>query len=230
MKKIVSSVILLLGIPRRVYSSIRKIKLTGFIGGLVFGAIFSLVVNILTVKIQETVDRQRVLESLEREMTYHVLSANHIYSELNRVKSLPLDQQYDPQLTMSLTFKTRVWDSTDASKYLLELDPDTAAMVETYYDVTVRGINELMIGNYEMYKKMYEPCKPFYEYFTGSEPFDISVCRKIAEKSIESHTFVVDSVVDTLDEVKKSFHPTKDRLSTPFLKFLMGSKSVEILK
>lgn len=230
MKKIVTSTKLLLLSTRNLLIKVRNIKFSGFIGGLIFGAIFSLVVNILTVKIQETVDRQRVLESLEREMTYHSLSANHIYSEFNKIKTLPLDQLYDPQLTMSLTFQTRVWDSTDASKYLLELDPDTASMIETYYDVTVRGINELMMGNYDMYKKIYEPCKPFYEYLTGNKPFNTIDCRQIAEKSIETHAYVVDTVVDTLDEVKKSFHPTKDRLASPFLSFLMGNKSVEILK
>lgn len=43
--------------------SLKKGKLSSFLGGLIIGALFSLVVNIITVHVQETITRQIYLEA-----------------------------------------------------------------------------------------------------------------------------------------------------------------------
>jgi hypothetical protein len=84
--------------------------------------------------------------------------------------------------------------------------------------------------NNDNYLQLYKPCEPFYKILTGKEPQNYEYCNKISISSVETHAMVVGAVIDDLDKVKEVFHPTRDRLNNPFLKLLMGSKSVKILE
>ncbi len=75
MKKVFSSLILAVTFPVKL---LKKTKVDNFVGGLIFGAIFSLVVNIVTVQIQETIQKQRILEAVENEILTNTLTANQI--------------------------------------------------------------------------------------------------------------------------------------------------------
>lgn len=72
-KKVWSNIVLLFSFPVKL---LKKSKFDNFVGGLIFGALFSLVVNVATVKIQEDINKQRALEAIEREMIFHTITAN----------------------------------------------------------------------------------------------------------------------------------------------------------
>lgn len=227
MKKIFSSLLLIVLFPFRL---LKKSKIDNFVGGLIVGAVFSLIVNIFTVKTQEIINRQRVLEALEREMTYHVLLANNMYDQASRTNSLDDENFVNDDSIFYKRFQNRVWNTSEAMKYLFELDPKSASEIEIYYDVTIDGVNKLLDKNLETYKKLYEPCEPFYSIITGKDAWDNIMCNKIARDSALATTQSISLVTDSLTEVKKVFHPTHDRLDNFFLKTLMGNQSVEILK
>lgn len=230
MKRIISTVHYLVRLPLGLFQQIKKIKFDTFLGGLIFGAIFSLFVNIMTVKIQGNIDRQRVLEALEREITYHLLDAGNVYSEFNRISEYKGNNPINADLTLSKKFSTRIWDNTEAAKYLLELDPNTASNVEVYYEVTVKSVNNLLQRNLESYIQLHKSCEPFYKLLTNNEPQSIEYCNLVTRDSLQAQAMIVGPIVDNIKTVKELFRPTQKRLQSPFLKLLMGDKSVEILK
>ncbi len=64
MKKVFSNVFLVFVYP---LSFLRKMKVNNFLGGLILGAVISLIVNVATVQIQEKINKQRILEAVENE-------------------------------------------------------------------------------------------------------------------------------------------------------------------
>lgn len=75
MKKVWTSITLLFSYP---FLVLKNTKIDNFVGGLIVGAIFSLIVNIATVKVQEDINKQRALEALEREMIFHTITAKSL--------------------------------------------------------------------------------------------------------------------------------------------------------
>lgn len=79
MKKVFSSLFLVFLLPYRAFKFpikiLKKSKIDNFLGGLIVGALFSLLVNILTIQIQELMQKQRILEAVETEIVTNMLQA-----------------------------------------------------------------------------------------------------------------------------------------------------------
>jgi hypothetical protein len=105
-------------VPLLVFGRLRK---GGFVSGLIFGAVFSLVVNIFTVQIQETIQKQRVLEALENEIVGNMLFASsRIEQNLER-----LDTKERPNIYYSpRSYSREVWGTSEAMKFIVQLDSD----------------------------------------------------------------------------------------------------------
>jgi uncharacterized membrane protein YgaE (UPF0421/DUF939 family) len=72
MKKIIPNTLGTILIPIRL---LKKISRNNFINGLIVGAICSLIVNIITVQVQEELQKQRILEAIENEIMTNMLQS-----------------------------------------------------------------------------------------------------------------------------------------------------------
>jgi hypothetical protein len=126
-------------IPFIVFKILKKTKIDNFVAGVVFGALISLLINIVTVKIQDTVSRQRALEAVERELTYHILDVNAILNQEKLVRQATGSADINIDGVMAKRFSTKVWDNTEIYSYLLEIDPEAASQVEIHYETIVKG-------------------------------------------------------------------------------------------
>ncbi len=212
-------------------AALRKTRLDNFVGGLIFGAIFSLVVNIATVRIQEVINKQRVYEALEREIIFHLIDANGMYSA-NKALDGKFNSDYvyvDNIMTKRLS--TRIWDSAEASRYLFELDQEASSKVEVYYGVTVDSTNRYLQKNYEDFMEAYKGCNDIFDInlMEGTRKSK-EYCNTLARQAAQLQVMTFGSIVNAADEAHKSFHPTKDRLSNYWLKLLLGNQALEVLR
>lgn len=221
---------LILSTPFYFIKKVFRGNLDNFVGGLIFGAVFSLIVNIATVKVQEDLSRQRALESLEREMIYHSLNANNLFKEVNRVNSLPDKQIINEDFVMNVRFDTRVWDSSDVSRYMLEIDPNVGPSVEMYYTIYVFNANRILKENLDAYNKLFEPCRDLYSLTSGKPKQSVEYCNKTTRYFLEAQTTAAALITEGQKNYQSTFHPTRDRLNNPWLRVLLGDKSIEILK
>lgn len=185
----------------------------------------------VTVKVQEDINKQRTLEALEREMAYHLLTVNAItsaYKEASTDKDITYHTTLDNVLSERLD--TRVWENSEISRYLLELDPKTAATVETYYTVMVIPINRQLEFNQQEYKKLTAPCSMFYGMLTGEKRMDREICDTIYRNAVMLQAEIGSIILEQADNNHKMFHPTRDRLNSLWLKMILGDKTVEILR
>lgn len=208
----------------------KRSRWDNFLGGLVIGAIFSLFVNVATVRIQETISKQRALEALEREITYHVLAVKYIQDDVSYLGN-NLDKSFNINNTLAIRFSTKVWDTGEVYKYLLEIDPEIATAVDFYYDTTVVTINRILDDQSKSYANFYASnCKPEIIVARGVSKAKIIECNQIAQIFIRGQSDTAFNIVAQNTKLKENFHPTKDRLNSFWLKLLLGDKSVEILK
>jgi hypothetical protein len=217
-------------IPFIVFKILKKTKIDNFVAGVVFGALISLLINIVTVKIQDTVSRQRALEAVERELTYHILDVNAILNQEKLVRQATGSADINIDGVMAKRFSTKVWDNTEIYSYLLEIDPEAASQVEIHYETIVKGLNRLLEENENYYQELYKPCRPFYSYLSGKTQETTEYCLYIQSKSIESQSTIAYKVLASMDQVKKFYHPTKDRLNNFWMSLLLGNRSVKILE
>ncbi len=224
--RIVSSV------PSYIIGFFRKIKLDNFVGGLIFGAIFSLVVNIFTVQFQESISKQRSLEALEREIAQHLLDSDQVFNELQTIRDTKKNNKlyYYPN-AMYKTLDTAIWDSGESSKYVFELEPSLSAELTTYFSAVVKPQNSLIKDTQEQYKKIYEArCDLVNQFLDPNYIVDNNFCLDVTIKFME----LIDQSYANNDvhasELLDKFHPTQDRLDSKLLKFVLGDKSVEMLK
>ncbi len=221
MKKVFSSLILAITFPVKL---LKKTKIDNFVGGLVFGAIFSLVVNIATVQIQEVIQKQRVLEAIENEIVSNLVRANSTYDA--RVKDIneitPINLYYSPT-----TYSADVWgQSSDAIGYVSQLDPEIQTKVILYYSSTVPHSNYIAQKSMNFINSAIQLC------FTENleyKTLDKIRCETQTLFAYTSDKFGAESISNEGFEVLQVFHPTKDRLNSWFLKLLMGNKSTVIL-
>ena len=208
----------------------KKTKIDNFVGGLIIGAIFSLVINIITVRTHEVITKQRALEAIEREISLHFTSASSILNSAQRVVTASSKSTINIDGDMAIRFSTKVWDNTEVYKYIFEIDPDTSALIDGYYGVVVPYTNRLLEENYSIYKTIYEPCKPFYELISGKKPQSNENCLEIIKGSMSLQARVLNLLVEKQPELRKKFHPTRDRLNSFWLRLLLGDKAVNLLR
>lgn len=217
---------------RKVFSSLLTIKNTlkrakfnNFLGGLIFGAIFSLAVNIVTLQIQEVINQQLYLESLELEIAGHNIDALNRLESINKIS---LDTAIPNIYIEPIPYRTRVWENSDGLRYLVKLDSNIQSEVIPYYDFTVWGQNSIMEKDFEITKDMLAGCY-VNDYESASEAEKL-LCREKYFAYLNRDILAGKNMVEVSSKVLKNFHPTKDRLSNPMLKLLIGDKSVKFLQ
>lgn len=221
MKKVYSSLIQVAVFPIKL---LKKTKIDNFVGGLIFGAIFSLMVNIVTVQVQEAIQRQRILEAVENEILTNTLTANSIASQNQ--------EKINKNETYNLFYGTQrytrdIWtQSSEPLQYIAQLDQDVQISIIGYYSTTVNLTNNLLDHVDQLATKEFDGC------------FDLwnKVDTNKQERCNKSYSMILgferDSALQIAQnglDILKSFHPTQDRLNNWFLKLLMGDKSTLIL-
>jgi hypothetical protein len=222
-KSIFSSPINYLSIVGKKINIFKKLGFNSFVGGLVFGAVFSLIVNMVTVKVQEIIQKQRILESVEFEILNNYLQANNIAAENTK----QIVEKSNPNIfhTISPYFNDLLTQSTEPLQYIAQLDPSIQSQLTTYYSIIVKGQNEMMFKLNDYAEKKLIDC------------YDFSVLEeKEQKKCLNDYYSILDIEADSADYMSKNsfelldtFHPTKDRLNNPILRLFMGNKSVRIL-
>lgn len=218
MKKIINSLLLTLFWPFRL---LKKSKFDNFIGGLVFGAIFSLVVNVVTVQLQEKIQKQHILEAVENEILNNTLRANYI-SQLNYKGN----ETFNPFYTMQRYAKDLWEQSSEPLQYISQLDQQTQIIVTGYYTYTIPANN----GALDRLEKITD------EKLINCTNFDNTLSVAEKEKCTTWNNIKLEIEKSTATEmakqgfaVMKVFHPTQDRLNSLLLKFLMGDKTTRVL-
>jgi hypothetical protein len=205
---------------------VRRIKISGFIAGTIFGAVFSLIVNIVTVQVQEYIQKQRILEAIENEIVTNMLQASDILTYNIDI------QQNNKGINNFHTFKKYyrdLWEqSTEPLQYIAQLEQDPQIKLNTYYAVTIPYENLLQDKLNKMSDKLFDDC--FDKYGKNVIKDNSDECNKEYYLLLELESrSTVKAIYDESIAVLKIFHPTTDRLKSPILRFLMGTKSMRIL-
>lgn len=220
MKKIVNSLLLILTWP---FKFLKRSKFDNFVGGLIFGAVFSLVVNIVTVQIQEEINKQRALEALENEIMINVLQANNIIKTNNEAlqNNKPLNFFY-----YSPTYSVDFWtQSSEPLRYTAQLDQDVQGRIMVLYSSVFKNAN----GNVNRTNNLIEQELP--KCFTNNFVYkqNDNNCVNLEANVRASENLAAELVSQFGNEVLSYFHPTQDRLKSWPLRLLMGTKSTRIL-
>lgn len=201
----------------------KKIRFNNFVSGLIFGAIFSLIVNIITIQIQDLVQKQRVLEALEYEIFDNASQAEATIKENTKIANKEEKVDYYHNF---LKYSNKVWNSNEFLKYGLSIDPQVQTQIHTYYTVSVNFNNEILNKNDKLMENQLNSC--YLNNGTLKRPSEKQCTQAF------NYFFILEAqsakrVFDKSLETLKVFHPTKDRMENPILRFLMGDKSIGAL-
>lgn len=222
MRRIFSNIIPIFTFPLRL---LKKSKIDNFVGGLIFGALFSLFVNIVTVQIQENIKRQRVLEAIEHEIVINTLRANTIIeSDLKMLE----DNKRINYFYVSNRYSYDIWrQSSDAIQYTSQLEQEQQLALIGYYTYRIGSANMLVDKTNEFIRNNMKGCYEDIEIY--DEPKNKEECDFWNSQIIQTEIIAAQGISGGGFEVLEIFHPTKDRLRNPFLKLMMGDKSVTVL-
>ena len=201
----------------------RKIYKGGFVSGLVFGAIFSLAVNVVTIQVQEVVQKQRVFESLEYEIVGHLIQANGtIESSLKKIdqKEIP-NVYYSPR-----RYSREVWGTSEALKYIVQLDPNVQPQITTYYTYLIDGYNDILTKDNNLMEQKLSGCYLDFDILDDQEQ---EKCIHWYQTFLSGEVGIAEKVSEDSYKLLEVFHPTRDRLNNPILKLLIGKKAVGAL-
>ncbi|MDD3678961.1 MAG: hypothetical protein PHT36_01820 [Patescibacteria group bacterium] len=202
---------------------LKKFTKDTFVNGLIFGAIFSLVVNIITIQIQKSIQKQRIYEALENEILTNSIMAAAIMNENDRaIKDSVAPDYYHP----SATYNNDVWGSQEALKYIVQLDPDLQAELFSYYNPFILQVNETGQKDILLTNDALKNCYTEYESLNNLKK---SACQRTYYNFLENESDTASSVHDWSEELLEKFHPTKDRLKNPILRLIMGKKAIGAL-
>jgi hypothetical protein len=203
------------------------LKFDTFVGGLVIGAILSLLVNVATVQLQEMITRQKNLEALEHEIMGHFTnSATIIETYADELKTGTPTNPY----SFSQRYPTTVWDSGEILNHIYSLPSQTQSKISLYYSYVVstqnrkldrleNDVNQLEFAYMSCLFKKELDCPKF------KQDLDAGVAFYMQQKFTTAGLMANES-----NTVLDVFHPTDDRLKNPVLKLFMGDNAIPILK
>ena len=217
MKKVFSSLILVVAWP---FKYLKRFKLDNFVGGLIFGAIFSLIVNVVTVQIQETIQRQRTYEAIEKEILGNLVTASQTLdrNKPNIEKFEPLNMFY-----VSAGYSDDFWSqSSEAISYISQLDVEKQSFLVIYYTNTIRNANLLIAKANKLIDDYTTYCFPI----GGTTPSNrVEECKVKSYVIYSTENLAAESVLQESNKALNVFTPTSDKLNNWFLKFLVGNSS-----
>jgi len=221
MKKIFSTFTIWISSPLKI---LKKLKFDTFLGGLIIGALFSMVVNVVTVKIQEEVSKQRILEAVENEILNNTLTASNI--AVQDKETIDAKKTYNPFYFIR-RYSRDLWEqSSEPLQFVAQLDQETQIAVSGYYTVTLPFNNGMLDRLEKLTETHLEDCAPIGNNLAVSQK---ELCSTWNEILLDSERSTAVSVANSGFKVLQKFHPTKDRLNNWFLKLLMGSESTRVL-
>lgn len=222
MKKVFSSLLLIFILPLRQFKKIFK---DNFLSGLILGAIFSLVVNVISMQVQGKVEKQRILEAIENEIYQNnVLANDNVTQAINQRKNKINASSY----TIARKFSRDIWEqSVEPLEYVAQLKSNMQIEINAYYNIAIPASNQLIETLNSEYIGNMKNC--FDDYIKKTEE-EQNLCN-------DKQYFYLDSVAlypsrlvyDQAIKILEIFHPTQDRLNSPILRFLMGSESMRVL-
>lgn len=177
----------------------------------------------VTVQVQETIQKQRILEAVEYEILNNTLMATNTMKYNNEdIKKKIGPDFFHPFIKYSNDLWTQ---STEPLQYIAQLDPQIQADIVIYYTNTVKRFNNLV----EKYENLAnEKLKNCHDFSILSEKEKVE-CNSWSETILSWEADTASDISDVGFKILENFHPTEDRLNSPLLKFFMGDKSVRIL-
>lgn len=221
MKKVFSNLSLIFLFPMRF---LRKVKINNFLGGLILGAIVSLIVNVATVQIQEVIKKQRILEAIENEILNNLLTANNILEFNNQYLKDKTEPVY---LYSPKKYSRDLWEqSTEPLQYISQLDREIQNKISAYYSfiVPVANVNVEKINN-SAENELFD-CYLKIEGLTATEK---DQCDSLYRKLIFTETVPADWISKHSYELLQVFQPTRDRQNNVFLRLILGNESTRPL-
>lgn len=203
---------------------LKKSRWDNFIGGLIFGAFFSLFVNLITIQVQETINQELYLEALENEIASHLIQTSvSVQQADDNLRKGNRPNYYNTELP----FITRVWDSSDGLRYIVKLNPTVQANITTYYSYIIRANNTSLNKEEEFTNIRLKDCYVDFNKLTKPKQDE---CMREYQAHIFRNVSSYKQVHEHASKLLDVFHPTKNRLKDPILRLLIGSDSVEFLK
>lgn len=212
-----------LNIPSKLIRFLNKSKFDNFVGGIVFGALFTIFLNLINFQIQEVIQRQKIFESLENELVGHAITSKNVLDkveEKRKTNSMPNYFDYTNY------YSDNFWNNTESIKYIVQLDPELQGLLVTYYEIVVKQSNAALLKNEQLKDDFLKDC---YQGISKNLRLDIESCKEEYKTFLgNEESTAINMGTNSLDILKK-FHPTQDRLNNPFLRFMLGDKSVRVL-
>lgn len=222
MKRIFNSFLTAFIIPVTLYKKIGK---NNFLLGLIIGAFFSLFINIITVGVQEEIQRQRILEAVENEVTYNIFSANNIISKNNNEKAKNTDINI---YYTNIKYSRDLWEqSSEPLQYIVQLDQNTQGRIFAYYTGIIPSVNALQNKIENLREGRFSDC--FSLNYDTKIVIDGLTCKQWNDFLRDFETQNAELIVKYGYEVINDFHPTFDRLHNPFLRLIIGDKAINFL-
>lgn len=212
----------ILSSPVVLFRRFKKIKLDSFVGGLVFGAIFSLIVNVITVQFQEMITKQKYLESLEREIVSHLVRSSVIKEDIEESQA---SDDSDP-LVLAWRYDTAVWDSTDILGYIYDLESSKQAEITAHYSFRVSDINRTLDYIEDSMNQLeFDAITCYLQQRPDEECAILDDAHYEAAQLFEGYTLqIADRMHTSAQDLLEDFHPTQDRLDNWVLRILMGDE------
>jgi len=208
---------------KRIPKFFKKIE-ANFVTGVLIGAIFSLLVNIITNQVGESISRQKSLEALEIEIAdHHQMNSQMVnYYKTGEYKKNNMHGYFEHK------YMDNIWRSLASTTFFYSLPPKTQGELLSYYGPIISSVNSTLSNDDQMvrnYHDIYAECS-----FGGGQcNKELDMYNKVADFYTQDQDYW-GIFVDKYDfELSKYFHPTLDRLNNPILSFLMGKEALKSL-
>lgn len=191
--------------------------------GLIVLLLSGSMVNLTANYAEDMVKRQRYLELLQYEITWHISFASRLSKENSENNYSDFNKHFIP---------SKFYQSALNSGYLISTDPVLFLEITTYYEL-VNLANQRLERQYEHYdqlNKNWVICE--YSATTSASLISCDEHKKILDKAqmfiSEREKTIWNGTIRWIYEsqIDKKFHPTQDRLTSPILRLLMGSNSI----
>lgn len=221
MKKIFSNILLVFTYPIKL---IKKSRIDNFVGGLLIGALFSLLVNVITNQFQEVIQKQRTLEAIENEIVSNMVIANTLWQSNDEQDSRKEAIIY---YKTSLKYSSDTWfQSSEPLQYVAQLDPEVQIAIHGYYFTTISVANSWVEKANKTIDKTVDAC---YDKYSNLRKGNSEECLVLSSMSRGIESLAAETISKESYKLLQIFHPTKDRINSRLLRLFMGNKSMKIL-